>query len=517
LALGHFSTGAAISALSAALAKDPQPQVRIDAAGALAIIGPPAKEAVHALCAALAKETDPKMRSVVVSALGKIGPATKEVIPALCAAFAKDTSPYVRDYAAMALEQIAGDARDNKRTDLIEQLAQAVQVLTAKSFTKEATVVRTAVSVLQAIQPPWYQVLYDWACRHNRLVGLVAIYVFLALLWLTLLWKAPFSLWIINEVPLLSRNVKLPDWIGGGEAKLSHVLLVGFLHYHPRVLDSWVSRHIAKARDQFSKIATVQQREVHVDVPVESDRKVVTSLKPEDLKEPLARNSARLLIWGEGGAGKTSLVCQIARCGMSEDAARRPCAHRMLPVMIEQDLNLEVGKDKVVLTEVIRGELKELTGEAEAPSQEMVRQLLKRKRVLLIVDGLSELNEATRNKIRPKDPQFAANALIVTSRLEKTLDGVTKTTLHPMRIDGKRLASFMEAYLQKCGKRELFDDPEFFEACKRLSMMVGERDTTVLLAKLYAEQMIASKEGAGENLPENILDLMLQYLNELNR
>jgi cation transport regulator ChaB len=75
----------------------------------------------------------------------------------------------------------------------------------------------------------------------------------------------------------------------------------------------------------------------------------------------------------------------------------------------------------------------------------------------------------------------------------------------------------MEAYLQKRGKRILFDDTEFFEGCKRLSMMVGERDITVLLAKLYAEQMIAAKEKLTERLPENVPDLMLEYINEVNR
>ena len=77
----------------------------------------------------------------------------------------------------------------------------------------------------------------------------------------------------------------------------------------------------------------------------------------------------------------------------------------------------------------------------------------------------------------------------------------------------------MEAYLRECGKRELFVDAEFFEACKQLSEMVGKRDVTALLAKLYAEQLIASKEKPEDSrtLPENIPDLMLQYLNQLNR
>ena len=52
---------------------------------------------------------------------------------------------------------------------------------------------------------------------------------------------------------------------------------------------------------------------------------------------------------------------------MSDDRATRRYAQRMLPILIEQDLNLEVGKDKAVLMEVVRGRLKELTGDVDAP------------------------------------------------------------------------------------------------------------------------------------------------------
>ncbi|MBV9265395.1 MAG: hypothetical protein JO061_04420 [Acidobacteriaceae bacterium] len=45
--------------------------------------------------------------------------------------------------------------------------------------------------------------------------------------------------------------------------------------------------------------------------------------------------------------------------------------------------------------------------------------------------------------------------------------------------------------------------------------MVGDREATVLLAKLYAEQMVAAKE-APYYLPDNVPDLMLEYLNRIN-
>lgn len=69
------------------------------------------------------------------------------------------------------------------------------------------------------------------------------------------------------------------------------------------------------------------------------------------------------------------------------------------------------------------------------------------------------------------------------------------------------------------GKRDRFTDQEFFDACNRLSLMVGQNNITVLLAKVYAEQLIASKDVASNisALPENIPNLMLGYINELNR
>jgi hypothetical protein len=76
----------------------------------------------------------------------------------------------------------------------------------------------------------------------------------------------------------------------------------------------------------------------------------------------------------------------------------------------------------------------------------------------------------------------------------------------------------MESYLSQREKRDLFSDTEFFNACIQLSTIAGERNITILLAKLYADQIIAKKEGTTDgNLPDNIAELMLHYLNQLNR
>jgi HEAT repeat protein len=527
LAIERIGRGAkvAVPDLIHVLTNDADPTLRVTAANVLGGIGPEAKAAIPVLIQIFSKDTDVMMREAAAQNLGNIlgdfeSEEAKAAIPFLISSLTKGNSlNTMRSTAASALEHMGDAARDAQRIEMIDPLAQAAQALEASGFTNQAKQVRVELAILRAIQPPWYKSLYAKISSHPRTVGIATAYPILVLVCLALLWWSPQSLSRINGISFLSKKVKLPDWAFGVEASLAHVILVGFFRYHPRVLDAWVSECIPTVRDQFSEIPTVAQRKVHVEVPVELDRKVISALKSEHLNKVFSQKRTRLLIRGEGGSGKTSLACQIAQWAMADAPAIRPCKHRMLPIMIEQDLNLEVAKDKVVLIEVIRGQLKNLTGQDDAPDQELVLQLLKRKRVLLIVDSFSELSEATRNKIRPVDPEFPANNLIVTSRLEESLDEVAKTTLHPQRVQGNRLASFMEAYLRECGKRELFVDAEFFEACKRLSEMVGSRDVTVLLAKLYAEQLITSKEKPEDScaLPENIPDLMLQYLNQLNR
>ncbi|HXQ36157.1 MAG TPA: hypothetical protein VN843_19235, partial [Anaerolineales bacterium] len=252
-------------------------------------------------------------------------------------------------------------------------------------------------------------------------------------------------------------------------------------------------------------------------MPVILDADTIPRLDGKMLR-PIFDHRVCLLICGEGGSGKTSLACQIARWAMSDSPDERLSNHLMLPILIEEELDFEVVEGKGHLMEAIRGKLEDLLGAAEPLSEELLEHLLRYRRVLVIVDQFSELTEHTQKRIQPQLGGFAVHALAVTSRTEKILEGSSKTIIRTLRIEGNRLSSFVERYLQALGKRDLFDDPEYFDACRRLSMMVGERRITVLLAKLYAEQMVAGKEDAGEErLPENIPDLMLSYVNELNR
>jgi hypothetical protein len=252
-------------------------------------------------------------------------------------------------------------------------------------------------------------------------------------------------LWLLKIYAILKPiGFKIP--VLGTDVSLGNLI---FFKYHPRVLDAWVAAHIQATRDEFQKRETVRDRKIIVPIPVILDNNTIATLKGKDLQPTFAQKRGCLLIWEEGGAGKTSLACLIGKWAMSDNPEERICNHRMLPVLIESELNMKVAEGKQPFIEAIRGQLQDLTDTAEPISEELLEQLLKQRRILVIVDHFSEMSEQTQTAIRPEMPDFPVNALLVTSRLEEPLGRVTKTAIKPLRIAGNRLSSFMESYLSQ--------------------------------------------------------------------
>lgn len=526
--LGNFEKEAiaAVPQLRQAL-QHPDRNTRSWAAVALGRIGADAKLAVPELTQAL-KDPDKDVRSQATIALGRIGLEARSSLPDLVTVL-KDDNVGVRTNAAASISRLAGVLQDKaaklSATDLVTAFGALETALTtledpSARFNEDVTdMIRRAVKSLRNEKDSrLFERVLEWS-QENPAIALIALYLLsMPSLWLTVLLIRPLWLLKLNNALQPYTDFEIPSPLGGSiKIPLRFVLFIGWLHYHPRVLDSWVKKQIEVAREAFAHKNTVSDRKVYIPIPVVMDGNAIAELCSQDLHTTFWDGRQCLLIWGEGGIGKTSLACQLAKWAMSDSKFERLSRHRMLPVLIEQELDFKLPEEKSPFREAIRGQLQALIDAAEPITDEFLEKLLRQRRILVIVDRLSELSEETRQEIRPGHPDFPANALIVTSRVEETLDEVPKTTVKPLRIEGNRLSSFLEAYLNQRHKRELFTDPEYFDACGQLSRMVGQRNITVLLAKLYAEQMIAKKEGSEGILPDNIPDLMLSYLNELNR
>lgn len=475
--------------------------------------------AVDDLTLLMQNDADVPPRRTVARTLGQMGLAGQNAVPALTAALEKTE---LRFEAARALGNIATALRDAGESGMKRELEAALKDL--EKYKKNARIAGEIKRVQRAVE--YFQLVFwkdlkdealAWIAARPLLSFGVPLYLFWVFFWLAMLWIRPLSLLQINRL-LKPLDVKLPDRIGGVRFPLRLLLVVGLLNYRPRVLDAWVKKHMPSVKERFDNKGTVRHRRVHISIPVKIDAKGLPDLKPVHLQPTFDRKVACLLIWGEGGAGKTSLAFQIARWAMHEADEERLGHHPAIPVLIEHELAEEAENGQHPLRDAVAQQLQDMADQPEPVPDSLLEHLLRYRRILVIIDHLSEMSEHTRQCVRREMGAFPGNALLITSRRREKLDGRTRTVVRPMRIAGNRLSSFMEAYLNHRDKRELFSDIEFFDACRKLSSMVGERNITVLLAKLYAEEMIGAKKSLpAADLPDTIPALILRYLNELNR
>ncbi|WP_158600202.1 HEAT repeat domain-containing protein [Fibrisoma montanum] len=502
--------------------------VRKYAAYALGKMGPGAAKAVDPLIKLL-KDPDSGVRTSAAEALGKIGPNAAKALNSLLKLL---NDPYTAPYPRLAAETAIISISDNsaKRADKIRLDSLQFIITQFESFLssfKDQILTQADKDLVSKINSDINSMKYTIDQRKglivNKIISLakqfpvpaavVLLAIGLLLLWSTLLWLSPLSLLTINNA---IRNFS-PDIPKVGKVPLRTLTMASLFNYHPRVLDAWVEKYAPEARQRFNRRKTVLDRRVHVSVPTVLDDATIPELKPDNLKPVFANTQSCLLIWGEGGSGKTSLACQIANWASSDDVAQRLKPHRMLPVLIEHELvDGEKGKRLLV---AITGQLWSLIDTESTVPDELLEQLLRQGRILVLIDHFSECSEETRAEIRPATPNFFVNTLVITSRIDEPLGHINRHTLKPLRIEGNRLSRFIDVYLVQRNKRDLFSDPEYFDACRQLSLMVmGDRNITVLLAKLFADQMIVVKESSDEtDLPKTVPDLMQRYVKELNR
>jgi formylglycine-generating enzyme required for sulfatase activity len=282
-------------------------------------------------------------------------------------------------------------------------------------------------------------------------------------------------------------------------------------HYTPQELQTWVERHHPRLEKAFLGLSSVQTRQVHVplDVCLTPAGAAATQgprlLRPEDLEPLLAAGNHVLLLSGDGGAGKTSLAFAIARWWLLGE----PGGVVRLPVLIETAL----GPEESVADRVRSWLRNQLAGAGENDlAPELIEALLAAKRLIPIVDHLSELTPAARENLLTALPP---GLVVVTSRSDD--DGFRERPLSrivPQRIGVERLQAFFLDYLRRKGQGEALSDDDLMPAQAQLKRIVGDKPITVLLAQMFIDDVIANREQG--LLAGSVPELMLSYVRRLD-
>lgn len=564
-AIGNIGRNYDVTASIPALLKilqnpDEQLQLQQATANAISVIRPPVTSAIPVLIGLLKISGDDQFGQSAISALGSVG-QDSDTAAAFLAGIIKDTgrSSNLRASAAMALgrtglaershedaflaalsvDEIApaalqgvslfgeravdhGDASSVPFLQKVVKLASANPVLANASDRDKTYVemIREDASILQrrpaTPSTPWATRVINAVEAHPELSTVVALMLAWpawTLLTLVILWRKPAWLLPVSE-SASKPGGSLNLWIV--KVHWRSLLLLPNLRFHTRSLDAWVIKNADTYRKRFLALPTVRDREIYVDLPVRLGTREVSHFGPRELKDALARSRIAMLVTGEGGAGKTSLASQMARWAIAEDPSSRPTKHLILPVLIPGELPAQAAGGPDSVEEAVRGHLRNLLDTTEPPSPEMVRGLLRHKRILVFVDGFSEMSQSDRARIAPSDPAFNCHLLLITSRNNETFHGIDVVDVQPAPLSKESLSTFVARYLERRRRQDAFGKQEFQQQVENLQRLVGERYVTPLFATLYIDHM-TQPPGEAANAPTSIPDLVLRYLNRLNR
>lgn len=281
------------------------------------------------------------------------------------------------------------------------------------------------------------------------------------------------------------------------------------------VLDNWVAFHIPAARTSLQRLADERQRPLdgYVPLPVAIDGNSPEIPSPATFRHVFQMNRASVLICGEGGAGKTSLAFRLAQSAMSERPEDNLFGYPAIPIVLE---SIATGASLVSSVQMC---LRSSAHIEQPIAEDLTRALLERRRLFVVIDGLTEMNVTARTFLLDELSKHDSplNAIVITSRQRKAIEPFPVCNVFwPQPIAPDRIGRFLDALLRMSGID--FNDDKLDVLRRGLRELAHERAITPLLVKLYADSAIEALQSSDMvRLPRSVPELMLAYVNELNR
>lgn len=429
-------------------------------------------------------------------------------------------SSFIQSNDALLKEDLYCAIRKDKPR-LIAKIANGINMLSERE--KKAVFKKWNYDLEGPTLFDWYQNSPTWL---KYILNLILFYLLILFSWWMLYILKPNWLVTIRDTIKKTSSFELSVKWFSFKFSLTKVLLIDLFVFSIKIADTWVNKNRGQVEINIKKITTFKERIIFTPTPLQVDQTIldnsdaaqlIAEIK-EQIKQAISSNQL-LIILGEGGGGKTSLAINIARWTLGSPEF---LGFSAIPIFIETDLDINnIPKEytqnaffffiKTNLQILLK---KEGEGISEI-DDEFFKFLIFKKRILLIVDGLSELTETTRHHLIQYFASVGVNSSIVTSRPSDFVPkfSLTQTTISPLRLSGIYLSLFMENILTLKKLRSEYTDIEFYIACRYLAGISGKRSVTILFAVLFIDVLINQKKT--QNIPigaRSIAELVQKYI-----
>jgi photosystem II stability/assembly factor-like uncharacterized protein len=361
-----------------------------------------------------------------------------------------------------------------------------------------------------------------WLKAAAACTGIVS--VLYALIVLILYVAAPWQYVKWHEA-VASSQLPLPEYFSK--------FLALFLVTTHRSLDAFVRHYCQAADDAFARNPDTQSRPEWVPAPVKingvvhmvftdpnPDGKIVYIPGLTELRQRLGDGPVHdiIIIEGPGGVGKTSFALQIARWARKDNPVNRLYEHQALPLLLDNTTpNLDQAAIDHLRVVVNRPEL----------SLTLARALLYTKRILVIVDGITEIPSFEGAQLDPTKNAAYTKAVVYTARrpLPAFLQNYNKLMVTPLGIDLASLDALLDNMISVIAGAGAFGEEREILRSKIKSMMRSlQRDESQKpLPLTFVRLMIIQADALRQvgrmlsELPDTLVTLLDTYLEEVFR
>lgn len=371
-------------------------------------------------------------------------------------------------------------------------------------------VFQQAFTLPPTVYDPWHRLRQNAVWLVPGLILMLVLGILTGLLYIRPLTLLRLHRWL--RFYGLVEQLKLP--VAGPALRLflELSLLPAFIR-HRRTLDAWVEHHSIRLNERFEASYRPLVKHSYVPLPVrvgESESGHIIDRPNSSTLAPLCRENRLLLqILGPGGAGKTSLAMQIGRWASAGELFDHPVA----PVLIDED----TSDLRSVLLRKLRIWLD------HSLEAHFLDALVRKKRILVLVDRVSERNPSTRNHLAKIHAQLPANALVCTARFAIEFESQGAAFLFPQPLDSSTLLYFIASQLQDLEARHVFptlDDQ--LNIAKLLGEVVrlgrNELPLRPHVVTLYIREAVRCirETGSLEELPTSVPEVYFRYLRDVN-